>query len=151
MGFGERGALGGPNVRMMRHEVSTDTGSAASPETFEIKVVETLREPVKPEETSLGTQVMEGVKVEGTRTVMRIEAGKIGNDRPIEVVSERWYSPELQVVVMTKHSDPRFGETSYKLTGIDRREPPPALFQVPPDYKVVEGPGPKRVISVQEE
>jgi hypothetical protein len=70
-----------------------------------------------------------------------MEAGEIGNERPLEVVSERWYSPELQTVVMTKHSDPRFGETTYKLTRIDRREPPPSLFQVPPDYKIVEGAG----------
>ena len=55
----------------------------------------------------------------------------MGNERPIEIVSERWYSPDLQVVVMTQHSDPRFGETSYRLTNIDRSEPAKSLFEVP--------------------
>jgi hypothetical protein len=106
----------------------------------------------KPEQQSLGTRDIEGVKAEGTRTVLRIEAGEIGNERPIEVISERWYSPELQVVVMSKHSDPRFGETTYRLTRIDRREPPPSLFQVPPDYKLEEGPKMfQRKIEIQHE
>jgi hypothetical protein len=46
---------------------------------------------------------------------------------------------------MTKHSDPRFGEITYRLTRIDRREPPPSLFQVPPDYKILEA---KKTVEV---
>jgi hypothetical protein len=87
---------------------------------------------------SLGTQVMEGVRVEGTRTLTTIPAQQIGNERPIEIVSEKWYSPELQVQVMTRHSDPRFGETTYKLVNINRAEPDASLFQVPSNYKIVE-------------
>jgi hypothetical protein len=123
---------------------SGPTWTAARPaepvvgETFHIKIREPFKEGKKPEEQSLGSQVIEGVKAEGTRTVMRIEAGEVGNERPIEIISERWYSPELQTAVMTKHSDPRFGETTFRLTRIDRREPPPSLFQPPPDYKLVE-------------
>lgn len=67
---------------------------------------------------------------------MTIPAGQIGNERPIEIVSQRWYSPELQTVVMTRNADPRTGETVYKLTGISRAEPPHSLFEVPPDYTV---------------
>jgi hypothetical protein len=92
--------------------------------------------PFKSED--LGTQMIEGVQATGTRTVMTIAAGEIGNDRPIEVVSERWFSPELQVVVMTKDSDPRMGETIYRLTNISRSEPPRAMFEVPADYTVDE-------------
>jgi len=88
----------------------------------------------------LGTQLIEGVSAEGTRTTVTIPAGEIGNERAIEIVSERWYSPELQVVVMTKHSDPRFGETVYKLTNINRVEQPKSLFEVPPGYTVKEAP-----------
>ena len=83
----------------------------------------------------------DGVQAEGTRITTTIPAGDIGNDQPIQIVNERWYSPELQVIVMTRHSDPRFGETTYRLTNIQRAEPSPALFQVPPDYTVKEGPG----------
>jgi len=89
----------------------------------------------------LGTQAVEGVAAEGTRTTFTIAAGKIGNDRPIVTVNERWYSQELQAVVLSKNSDPRMGETTYRLTNIDRSEPDPSLFQVPADYTVEEGPG----------
>lgn len=89
----------------------------------------------------LGKQNIEGVEAEGTRTTVTIPAGEIGNERAIEIVSERWYSPELQLVVMTRHSDPRFGETTYKLTNINRTEPAKSLFEVPADYTIKEGPG----------
>ncbi|HEY2930908.1 MAG TPA: hypothetical protein VGK99_04115 [Acidobacteriota bacterium] len=87
----------------------------------------------------LGRQIFEGVDAEGTRTVLTIPVGEIGNERPIDVVTERWYSPDLQVVVMSRHSDPRLGEDVYRLTNIQRVEPPAALFQVPPDYTIKEG------------
>jgi hypothetical protein len=87
---------------------------------------------------SLGKQTMEGVQVEGTRSTVTIEAGKMGNELPIQIVSERWYSPELQVVVMSKHTDPRIGETTYRLSNINRSEPAHSLFEVPADYKLDE-------------
>ncbi len=90
---------------------------------------------------SLGTQVIEGVSAEGTRTTRTIPAGRIGNEKPIVIVSEVWYSPDLQIVVMTRRSDPRFGETVYKLTNIQRAEPSASLFQVPADFTVREGRG----------
>lgn len=103
---------------------------------------------------SLGKQIIEGVEAEGTRNTVAIPAGEIGNERPIEIVFERWYSPELQVVVMTRHSDPRFGETTYRLTNINRSEPARSLFEVPADYKVREGmqpPAPMRIKKVKPE
>jgi TonB family protein len=90
---------------------------------------------------SLGTQSIEGVQAEGTRTTVTIPAGAMGNERPLLIVSERWYSAELQTVVMTKHSDPRFGETTYRLTNISRSEPDHSLFEVPAGYNVTEGRG----------
>lgn len=91
----------------------------------------------KPE--SLGKQIIEGVEAEGTRSTITIAAGEIGNERPLEIVNERWYSPELQTVVMTRHTDPRFGESSYRLTNIDRSEPARSLFEVPADYTLKSG------------
>jgi hypothetical protein len=88
---------------------------------------------------SLGRQTIEGVEADGQRITVTIQAGKIGNERPIVTVSERWYSQELRTVVFSKNSDPRTGETTYRLTNIVRREPAPALFQVPADYTVDEG------------
>jgi len=88
----------------------------------------------------LDTRTIEGVQAEGTRTTTTIAAGEIGNEQPVVITSERWYSPELQTVIMTRHSDPRFGETIYRLTGISRSEPAATLFQVPGDYTVKEAP-----------
>src|ERR1700752_213608 len=88
----------------------------------------------------LGKQNVEGVEAEGTRPTVTFPPGEMGNERPIEIASERWYSPELQLVVMTRHSDPRFGETTYKLTNINRSEPAKSLFEVPSDYTIKEGP-----------
>lgn len=85
---------------------------------------------------SLGKQTIEGVEAEGTRTTLTIPAGQVGNEQPIHIVWEKWYSPELQVVVMTKHSDPFVGETIYRLTNIVRGEPSHALFEVPADYTI---------------
>lgn len=84
----------------------------------------------------LGRRTIEGVPVEGTRTTTTIPAGQVGNERPIDIVSERWYSSDLQVLVMSKDTDPRMGETTYQLTNVSRVEPVPSLFEVPPDYQV---------------
>jgi len=84
---------------------------------------------------ALEAREIEGVRAEGVRTVMTIPAGAIGNALPIEVVNERWISPELKVVVLTRRFDPRFGETVYRLTNIVRSEPPPDLFKVPADFR----------------
>jgi hypothetical protein len=92
---------------------------------------------------SLGKQTIEGIEAEGVRSVIAIPEGQIGNDRPIEIVSERWDSPALQTVVLSKHNDPRFGETLYRLTNINRAEPARALFDPPADYRIEEG-GPPR-------
>ncbi len=90
---------------------------------------------------SLGTQTIEGVSCEGNRITRTIAAGAIGNERPIEIVTETWFSPELQTLVMKKSSDPRSGETTYRLTQIKRGEPDPALFQTPEGFKVIPGSG----------
>jgi hypothetical protein len=87
---------------------------------------------------SLGSKVIEGVQAEGKRNTETIQAGAMGNDKPIEVVNETWFSPELQTVVMSKHSDPRSGDVVYTLTNIQRTEPDPSLFQIPADYKTKE-------------
>lgn len=87
---------------------------------------------------NLGTQMFEGIAAEGTRTTITIPAGAMGNERPIDTVSERWYSSELQMVVMSTVKDPRMGDSTYKLTNITRGDQPASLFQVPSDYQVAE-------------
>ena len=86
----------------------------------------------------LGTQTIEGVAATGSRSTTTIPAGAIGNLQPLKVVAEQWFSSDLGVLVMTKHSDPRVGETTYRLQSIVRAEPDRSLFTIPPDYTLKE-------------
>jgi hypothetical protein len=84
----------------------------------------------------LGQRVIEGLTAKGTRTTTDIAAGAIGNELPITVTGEEWVSVDLKVLVMTRHADPRTGETTYRLTGIVRGEPDPSLFEPPAGVSV---------------
>jgi hypothetical protein len=87
---------------------------------------------------SLGVQTFEGVPAEVTRFTVTIPAGMEGNDQPFDIVSERWYSPDLQILLMGKRSDPRTGEMTYRLTNISRAEPARSLFEAPADFTIKE-------------
>ena len=98
------------------------------------------QQPETPESTTekLGTQAMEGLEVEGTRTTTVWPVGSVGNDQPITEVRELWWSRALNAAILDKTSDPRRGETTRKLTNIVRAEPDPSRFQPPPDFQIVE-------------
>jgi hypothetical protein len=88
----------------------------------------------------LGDKVVNGVMTSGTRKTRVIPAGAIGNDRDLQLVDESWFSSDLQVIVKSVSSDPRFGETTYQLTNIVRAIEDPALFQIPADYAIGDRP-----------
>ena len=92
---------------------------------------------------NLGSQRIEGVEAVGKRITRTIPAGEIGNTLPIEITDESWFSSELQMTVMTKHHDPREGDTIYRLTNIKRSEPDRSLFQVPADYRIIDSSSPE--------
>jgi hypothetical protein len=117
---------GGPATRVITREFGMQTFLGKIP-------------PIAPKSESLGKQTIEGVAAEGTRLTSTIEAGVIGNDRPIDSVSENWYSPDLQTLVKSTHTDPRTGEETFQLVNITRVEPPSTLFQVPPEFRMVYG------------
>ncbi|HEY5886020.1 MAG TPA: hypothetical protein VIT88_15135 [Pyrinomonadaceae bacterium] len=94
--------------------------------------------PAKPVREKLGAQIVEGVSAEGTRTTLTIPAGEFDNEQPMVITHEEWYAPELQMIVLMKHNDPRFGETTFKLSNILRGEPAPELFEPPVGYSVVD-------------
>ena len=100
----------------------------------------------KVSDAPLEHKTIEGVAVEGRKTTSTIPAGKVGNEQPITITSEEWNSPDLKVLVLTKHADPRMGESSYRLLNIIRAEPDRSLFMVPPDYTVKET-GIKRMVE----
>jgi hypothetical protein len=117
-----------------------------------------IRVPEQVKVEQLPARNIEGVRAEGTRRTTTIAAGAIGNELPIEIVSEEWTSPDLKVLVMTERRDPRLGTSTYRLVNIIRAEPDRYLFEVPADYTLAPesirkiapaggrgaGPGPKK-------
>ena len=97
-------------------------------------------EPPDAKTESLGTKTIDGIKVEGTRVTFEIPSGQLGNDKPIQVVSERWFSLELQVLMMSRHLDPLAGEHVFKLTNIKRAEPSADLFAIPSGFRIENAP-----------
>ncbi|HLG54430.1 MAG TPA: hypothetical protein VI485_03805 [Vicinamibacterales bacterium] len=131
--------------RRMAHRLKTAPADSAARGEFNIAIPWAAgRQPGPPASATrthsrteqLGTRTIEGVTVEGSRTTLTIPAGAIGNELPLTIVSERWYSLELQALVRTRRSDPRIGDTVYRLVHIVRGEPSPSLFEVPADYRV---------------
>ena len=117
------------------HVITSDGLTIATP----AKAVKDDNRPkVEHRREDLGTQTIEGVSAKGSRQVTVYPAGFFGNERQLEVTDEKWFSEELKTVVMTKHTDPRSGESTYRLTNINRSNPDSSLFQAPADYKVEE-------------
>ena len=90
---------------------------------------------------SLGRQTIEGVQADGRRMTVTIPVGQMGNELPIQSVTEIWYSADLHTEVLYKHSDPRMGDTVRKLANVSRSEPSRTMFEAPADYKVTESAG----------
>lgn len=107
-------------------------GAGAAPK----KVLPASEAPSKVVSEQLGTRQMEGVTAEGNRTTITFDTGTLGNVSPIDIVTERWFSKELQMELLISRRDPRSGDTVYRLTNIVRAEPPPDLFVVPPGYTI---------------
>jgi hypothetical protein len=145
--MGEAGVAVNTEVRSFGWIGAEGGEPAHREEKFTIAVAPTHQQRMgePPVTESLGTRAIEGVVAEGTRTTITIPANTIGNERALEIVSERWYSPELQLEVLTRRNDPRFGETSYELANIQRSEPSPLLFEVPTDYTMNEDPVAPRI------
>ena len=73
------------------------------------------------------------------REIQTVPADNKGTGKEIAITDEYWYSEDLRIYVMIKHSDPRKGTTTMTLTQITRAEPDPALFEIPHDYKQAQG------------
>jgi hypothetical protein len=136
----EKKRLAQAALRVMREkEATSDPEAKMMLERKKLEILLTGKMDTNQRKTeSLGTQTIEGVTAVGTRSTLTIPAGEIGNTLPIEIVDETWYSPELQIMMITRHCDPRSGETTYRLTNINRSEPDRSLFEVPADYTVSE-------------
>jgi hypothetical protein len=98
----------------------------------------------------LGEQILQGVRARGSRETRTIPAGTIGNERPINMVTERWYSEEIDADVLRRHVDPRFGETEYRLVNLVLGEPSPDLFVVPESYELAAEQSPRFEFKLQQ-
>lgn len=122
--FYQRVGAAGPNTAVGGNMVFKSTG----------------RVPDDPAPTTenLGDQTIDGIHATGTRMTTTIPAGQMGNEQPMLVTSERWYSSELKATVMTKHTDPWAGELKTQFTNLSASEPDSSLFRVPSDYKIID-------------
>lgn len=131
----------GPNGRsedvMFERKIVTSHAGAVQKVEARIEMRANVHDS-KLKKEDLGTRTIEGVSAKGTRTTMTIPAGEVGNERPMEVVTETWYSDEIKAVVLTKHSDPRSGEMVTRLSNVKLGNPTRSLFEPPADYKIEE-------------
>jgi hypothetical protein len=88
------------------------------------------------EEVGLGVKDIDGLAAHGRRTTTTIPTNTVGNNKPIEIIDERWESVELKVLLRSLHRDPRSGDIEYALTKISRTEPPASMFTVPAGYTI---------------
>jgi hypothetical protein len=138
------GAVGpGPAIVIKRGAIAGGAPQPAPPEgAFFIQKATAVGDPSQTATQDLGSQIFDGVLATGTRTTLTIPAGEIGNEQPLEVVTEVWTSPDLKAIVYSKRSDPRIGVQTFQLTNILRNEPDPSLFVVPSDFTTINDPKP---------
>jgi hypothetical protein len=84
----------------------------------------------------LGRDSIGGVDAIGTRETTQIAAGAFGNDRAISVVKEFWYSPQLEINVIEKRQDPRYGSQTFTVGPISLGEPDAGLFDIPSGFRI---------------
>lgn len=90
--------------------------------------------------TLLAGETIEGLRADGKRTTWTIEAGKIGNEKPITITNEVWSSPELGITLKSRDVDPVVGEMSFRVQNVARGEPDAQLFKVPAEFAKVTPP-----------
>lgn len=135
-GGGSGSASGGRTTSLPAGELRTQVEAAPLPSPTQPPVVR----PTSSSE-NLGTDTIEGLTATGHRTTMTWPAGSQGNDKPIVSTMESWTSQDLKIMLLSKNSDPRHGDSITRLINISRSEPDPALFRVPPDYQIVDEEG----------
>jgi hypothetical protein len=108
------------------------TGSASG------KMITPVLRPETSKPERLGSENIEGVLAEGTRTTTTWPINSQGNDRPMTDTSETWFSPELRMAVLSKNSSLRTGDNVTKLVNISRAEPDPSLMQPPAGFSIVD-------------
>jgi hypothetical protein len=92
--------------------------------------------PGSPQE--LGERMIEGFLAKGTRYTTMVPPSITGATQAVQMVTESWCAKDLGAVLHNSYSDPRIGEITTRLTGIQQAHPPSNLFQVPSNYRIVD-------------
>ena len=108
----------------------------APPEGPDISVIG--KEPAGPGIERLGKQTIEGLETNGFRQSVAIEAGQIGNDRPLIAIREYWYAPKLGVNLLSTRDDPQYGKQEFRLSEIVLGDPDAGLFEPPRDTTIMD-------------
>jgi hypothetical protein len=86
----------------------------------------------------LGTTTLNGLQAMGTRRTSTIPYYESDTGEPIKIEDEAWYSEDLHLNLLIRHSDSRFGVETVGVSNLKREEPPPSMFQVPKGYKILD-------------
>jgi hypothetical protein len=87
---------------------------------------------------NLGSQVLNGLDLIGTRETQTLNPLATGSDHPITIVKEFWYSKQLGLNVLTTRNDPRSGKEVFTVTDVRQGEPDASLFALPAGFRVVD-------------
>jgi hypothetical protein len=103
----------------------------------------------KPETSkeNIGSDSVEGLPVRGVRVSQTYAPGALGNDRPLTIVTEYWYSEDLKINLLTKRTDPRYGVQTVRVTNLVRQEPDASLFAISDDYKIFRDNVPQTIVQ----
>lgn len=83
----------------------------------------------------LGIQQIGGIAAHGVRETQTIPAESGGTQKEVTVTDEYWYSDDLRMNLLIKHSDPRKGSVTLSVGQVQRTEPDAAIFDIPAGYK----------------
>ena len=87
-------------------------------------------------EETFPEQNFEGVTASGWKAYSVIKSD--GEADWLMVTDEEWYSRELGMTVLSRHSDPRDGEGIVRWTHMNREEPDLSMFAPPAGYRIVD-------------
>jgi hypothetical protein len=83
----------------------------------------------------LGIHEIEGMPAHGVRESQVIPPENGDTGKEVAITDEYWYSEELRINLMMKHSDPRTGTVTLTVAEVTRTEPDRAFFEIPEGYK----------------
>jgi hypothetical protein len=94
---------------------------------------------------SLGEHSIGDLNTIGTRETITVSPGTYGNDRPLALTREFWYSPDLKTNLVVTRRDPRLGNFDIHLDVQSRDEPSPDIFTIPTGYTIKDARPPPRL------